>query len=132
MQATIYERTGAACDVLQLTTLPDPTPGPGELRVRLRWSGVNPSDVKSRAGLRSSALAFARIVPHSDGMGVVDAVGDGVARDRIGQRVWLWNAAWGRAFGTAAQFVALPAQQAVALPDAVSDDAAGACRASRR
>jgi len=127
MQAALYERTGAARDVLQLATLPDPTPGPGELRVRLRWSGVNPSDVKSRAGLRSSVLPFPRIVPHSDGMGVVDAVGDGVARDRIGQRVWLWNAAWGRAWGTAAQFVVLPAQQAVPLPDAVSDDAAGAC-----
>jgi NADPH2:quinone reductase len=127
MQAALYERTGVAREVLQLATLPDPTPGPGELRVRLRWSGVNPSDVKSRAGLRSSVLPFPRIVPHSDGMGVVDAVGDGVARDRIGQRVWLWNAAWGRAFGTAAQFVVLPAQQAVPLPDAVRDDAAGAC-----
>ena len=127
MQAAFYERTGPAGNVLQLGTLPDPVPGPGELRVRLRWSGVNPSDVKSRAGLRSTVLAFPRIVPHSDGMGVVDAVGDGVARERIGQRVWLWNAAWGRAFGTAAQFVTLPERQAVPLPDAVSDDAAGAC-----
>jgi NADPH:quinone reductase len=127
MQAAFYERTGAAADVLQLGCLPDPVPGPGEVRVRLRWSGVNPSDVKSRAGLRSSVLPFPRIVPHSDGMGVVDAVGDGVAKDRVGQRVWLWNAAWGRAFGTAAQFVSLPERQAVPLPDAVSDDAAGAC-----
>ena len=127
MQAAYYERTGAAREVLQLATLPDPAPGPGELRVRLRWSGVNPSDVKSRAGLRSSVLPFPRIVPHSDGMGVVDAVGDGVARERIGQRVWLWNAAWDRAFGTAAQYVVLPERQAVPLPDAVSDDAAGAC-----
>jgi len=127
MQAAFYDRTGAAQDVLQVSTLPDPTPGPGELRVRLRWSGVNPSDVKSRAGLRSTVLAFPRIVPHSDGMGVVDAVGDGVAKGRIGQRVWVWNAAWGRACGTAAQFVVLPERQAVLLPDAVSDDAAGAC-----
>lgn len=126
MQAAFYETTGPARDVLQLSTLPDPEPGPGELRVRLHWSGVNPSDVKSRAGARSAALPFARIVPHSDGMGVVDAVGAGVAPGRVGQRVWVWNAAWGRAFGTAAQYVVLPERQAVELPPGV-DDAAGAC-----
>ena len=126
MQAAFYERTGTARDVLQLAELPDPEPGPGEVRVRLRWSGVNPSDVKSRAGLRSSVLPFPRIVPHSDGMGVVDAVGAGVAPARVGQRVWVWNAAWGRPFGTAAQFVVLPQAQAVALPASVGDEA-GAC-----
>ncbi len=126
MQAAYYERTGPAAEVLQLGDLPDPVPGPGELRVRLRWSGVNPSDVKSRAGLRSTALPFARIVPHSDGMGVVDAVGDGVSRARIGQRVWVWNGAWGRAMGTAAQRIVLPQAQAVPLPDGVPDEA-GAC-----
>ncbi|MBE0549646.1 MAG: NADPH:quinone reductase [Rubrivivax sp.] len=126
MQAAFYERTGAARDVLQLAELPDPEPGPGEVRVRLRWSGVNPSDVKSRAGLRSSELPFPRIVPHSDGMGVIDAAGAGVAPSRVGQRVWVWNAAWGRPFGTAAQFVVLPQAQAVALPANVSDEA-GAC-----
>ncbi len=126
MQAAFYERTGAARDVLQLAELPDPEPGPGEVRVRLRWSGVNPSDVKSRAGLRSSVLPFPRIVPHSDGMGAVDAVGAGVAPSRVGQRVWVWNAAWGRPFGTAAQFVVLPQAQAVTLPASVGDEA-GAC-----
>jgi NADPH2:quinone reductase len=126
MQAAFYERTGPAREVLQVSSLPDPMPGPGELRVRLRWSGVNPTDVKSRAGLRSTALAFPRIVPHSDGMGIVDAVGTGVAHDRIGQRVWVWNAAWGRAFGTAAQHVVLPESQAVRLPDGVADEV-GAC-----
>ncbi len=126
MQAAYYERTGPAAEVLLLAELADPTPGPGELRVRLRWSGVNPSDVKSRAGLRSSVLAFPRIIPHSDGMGLVDAVGGGVSPERIGQRVWIWNGAWGRPFGTAAQFIVLPERQAVALPDGV-DDAAGAC-----
>lgn len=126
MQAVFYKRTGAAADVLQLAELPDPQPGPGELRVRLRWSGVNPSDVKSRAGLRSKLLAFPRIVPHSDGMGVVDAVGEGVAASRIGERVWVWNGAWGRAHGTAAQFIVLPARQAVVLPAGTSDEA-GAC-----
>jgi NADPH2:quinone reductase len=126
MKAAFYERTGPAREVLQVSTLPEPTPGPGEVRVRLRWSGVNPNDVKSRAGLRSSELPFPRIVPHSDGMGIVDAVGDGVARERIGQRVWVWNAAWGRAFGTAAQQVVLPEGQAVALPAGVADEV-GAC-----
>jgi NADPH2:quinone reductase len=126
MQAAFYERTGAARDVLQLAELPTPQPGAGEVRVRLRWSGVNPSDVKSRAGLRSSVLPFPRIVPHSDGMGVIDAVGEGVDPSRMGQRVWVWNAAWGRPFGTAAQFVALPQRQAVRLPSDVSDEA-GAC-----
>jgi NADPH:quinone reductase len=124
MQAAYYDRTGPAREVLQYGEMRRPEPGPGEVRVRLQWSGVNPSDVKSRAGLRSTMLAFARIVPHSDGMGVVDAVGAGVDAGRIGQRVWVWNAAWGRAFGTAAQFVALPQQQAVPLADHVPGDAA--------
>ncbi len=126
MQVAFYDRTGPAAEVLQLADWPDPQPAPGELRVRLRWSGVNPSDVKSRAGLRSSVLAFPRIVPHSDGMGVVDAVGAGVDAARIGQRVWVWNAGWGRADGTAAQYVVLPQAQAVPLPDNVADEA-GAC-----
>jgi NADPH2:quinone reductase len=126
MRAAFYERTGPAREVLQFSDLPDPSPGLGEIRVRLRWSGINPSDVKSRAGLRSTQMPFPRVVPHSDGMGVVDAVGDGVASERIGQRVWVWNAAWGRALGTAAQYVVLPERQAVALPAGVSDEA-GAC-----
>jgi NADPH:quinone reductase len=126
MQAAFYERTGPASEVLRLDDLPDPCPGPGEVRVRLRWSGVNPSDVKTRAGLRSSVLPFPRIIPHSDGMGVIDAVGSGVPPQRVGERVWLWNAAWGRAFGTAAQYIVLPQQQAVPLPEGVPDEA-GAC-----
>ncbi len=126
MQAAFYERTGAARDVLQLGEWPTAEPGPGEVRVRLRWSGVNPSDVKSRAGLRSSVLAFPRIVPHSDGMGHIDAVGAGVNSSRVGQRVWVWNGAWGRAHGTAAQQIVLPQSQAVELPDATADEA-GAC-----
>lgn len=126
MKAAWYERTGPADEVLVIGELPDPQPGPGEVRVRVRWSGVNPSDVKSRAGLRSAVMPFPRVTPHSDGMGVIDAVGPGVDAARIGQRVWLWNAAWGRPHGTAAQLVALPAAQAVPMPDGVPDDA-GAC-----
>jgi len=126
MQAAFYEQVGAAREVLRLEDLPDPTPAAGEVRVRVQWSGVNPSDVKSRGGLRSRVLPFPRIIPHSDGMGVVDAVGEGVDRARIGQRVWLWNAAWGRPFGTAAQYICLPQRQAVPLADNV-DGEAGAC-----
>lgn len=126
MLAAHYERTGAARDVLQVGEVPTPTPAPGEVRVRLATSGVNPSDVKSRAGLRSTVLAFARIVPHSDGAGVIDAVGEGVPATRVGERVWTWNAAWQRASGTAAQFITLPSAQAVLLPANTPFDA-GAC-----
>ena len=126
MRAAFYERTGPAREVLQLADVATPEPGPGEVRVRLSTSGVNPSDVKSRAGLRSKELAFPRIVPHSDGAGTIDRVGDGVPAARVGERVWVWNAAWKRAFGTAAQYVVLPATQAVTLPASVPFDV-GAC-----
>jgi NADPH2:quinone reductase len=130
MLAAIYERTGAAADVLRLVELPDPHPGPGEVRVRLRWSGVNPSDVKSREGRNRLELPYGQVVPHSDGMGIVDEVGEGVSEGRVGERVWIWNAAWnalgGRQYGTAAQYVVLPAPQAVFLPDGASDES-GAC-----
>lgn len=126
MKAAYYDRLGAAREVLLLGELPDPHPGPGEVRVRVEWSGVNPSDVKSRAGLRSQVMPFLRVIPHSDGMGVIDETGMGVPAERLGQRVWLWNAAWGRAYGTACQYVCLPQHQAVPLPDRVSGEA-GAC-----
>jgi NADPH:quinone reductase len=126
MRVAFYERVGPAREVLQLADWPDPNPAPGEVRVRLLWSGVNPSDVKSRGGMRSRTLPFDRVIPHSDGMGVVDAVGGGVDASRIGQRVWVYNAAWGRPFGTAAEYVCLPQDMAVALPDGVADEV-GAC-----
>lgn len=126
MKAAFYERVGPAREVLQLGDLPTPQPAPGEVRVRIEWSGVNPSDVKSRMGLRSKDMPFPRVIPHSDGAGVVDAVGGGVAQERIGQRVWLWNAAWGRPDGTACESVCLPQAQAVPLPDNVAGEA-GAC-----
>jgi NADPH2:quinone reductase len=96
------------------------------VRVRLAASGINPSDVKTRGGTRTKVLPFPRVVPHSDGAGTIDAVGEGVDRARIGERVWTWNAAWGRPFGTAAEYVVLPSAQAVRLPGDV-DFAAGAC-----
>lgn len=126
MKKAIYRRTGAAHDVLEIVESTLPQPGPGELRVRLAWSGVNPSDTKARGGLRSNRMPFPEVTPHSDGAGIVDAVGEGVDPARIGERVWTWNAAWGRAEGTAAEFVVLPQAQAVWLPDAVPLEA-GAC-----
>jgi NADPH2:quinone reductase len=126
MRAAIYDRTGAARDVLRIVDAPTPQPGPGEVRVRLAWSGVNPSDVKSRAGTRSRMLPFPQIIPHSDGAGTIDAAGDSVPHARVGERVWLWNAAWSRPFGTAAEYIVLPANQAVPLPDNV-DLEIGAC-----
>jgi NADPH2:quinone reductase len=126
MLAAFYTRTGPARDVLAVDEIETPAAGPGEVRVRLACSGVNPSDVKTRGGVRSRDLPFPRIVPHSDGAGVIDAVGAGVPAQRIGERVWVWNAAWGRPMGTAAQYVVLPAAQAVPLPAGTEFDA-GAC-----
>jgi NADPH2:quinone reductase len=95
------------------------------VRVRLLTSGVNPSDVKSRAGL-TRKIAFPRVIPHSDGAGEIDAVGEGVSPTRVGERVWVWNGQWRRPFGTAAEWIVLPSEQAVALPANVTMDA-GAC-----
>jgi NADPH:quinone reductase len=126
MKAAYYEQTGPAERVLVVGDLPDPQPAADEVRVRLEWSGVNPSDVKARSGARGPTMPFPRVIPHSDGMGVIDAVGAEVDPARIGERVWVWNAAWGRPNGTTAGFVVLPQQQAVALPDNVAGEV-GAC-----
>lgn len=123
MKAAWYERNGAARDVIQFGEMDTPEPLPGEVRIRLATSGVNPSDVKSRRG---RPLTGSRVIPHSDGAGIIDAVGAGVDRGRIGQRVWTIFAQWKRPFGTAAEFVALPAWQAIALPDGI-DFTIGAC-----
>lgn len=121
MQAITYHSFGAARDVLTLEEVSTPEPGPGEVRVRLILSGVNPSDVKSRTGRPDlDKPAFERIIPHSDGAGEIEAVGEGVDPARIGQRVWIWNGQWQRAFGTAATHITLPAEQAVQLPDTAS------------
>lgn len=124
MHAAWYERTGPAREVLRTGDLPTPTPAPGEVLVRLATSGVNPSDWKARGGSRP--MPGPRVIPHSDGAGTIEAVGEGVARSRIGARVWIWNAQWKRVEGTAAGYVALPEAQAVPLPDAASFEA-GAC-----
>jgi len=123
MKAAWYERNGAAHSVLNVGEMETPQPGPGEVRVKISASGVNPSDVKSRRG---RPLSWPRIIPHSDGAGVVEAVGNDVNHLRVDERVWLWNAQWKRPFGTAAEFVCVPGEQAVRLPDRI-DMAAGAC-----
>ena len=124
MKAAWYETNGAARDVLTVGSMPDPEPGPGEVRVRLATSGVNPSDVKTRAGSRP--MSGPRVVPHSDGAGVIDRLGPGVPARRLGERVWIWNGQWKRPFGTAAELIVLPTDQAVRLPDNVGFEA-GAC-----
>ena len=123
MKAAWYETNGSAANVLTVGVMPDPHPGEGEVRVRLHASGVNPSDVKSRAG---RPLSAPRIVPHGDGAGVIDEVGPGVLETRLGERVWIWNGQWKRPFGTAAEFIALPHDQAVALAPGTSFEE-GAC-----
>lgn len=123
MRAAVYERCGPAAEVLRCVEVPRPEPGPGEVRVRLYASGVNPSDVKSRRGPRP--MPYPRIIPHSDGAGEIDAVGSGTGR-RVGERVWIWNGQWQRPYGTAAQYICVPSIQAVALPDNVSFEV-GAC-----
>ncbi len=125
MRAAFYESNGPARDVLRVDEIETPEPGPGEVRVKLATSGVNPSDVKARMGL-SRKIAFPRVTPHSDGAGVIDAVGEGVSPNLVGERVWTWNAQWQRAFGTAAECVVLPETMAVRLPGATSFEA-GAC-----
>ncbi len=123
MRAAYYERTGAAKDVLTIGELPNQNLSTGEVRVRLHASGVNPSDVKARA---SRPMIAPKIVPHSDGAGMIDEVGPGVPKDRLGQRVWVWNGQWKRPFGTAAEHITLPQEQAVPLPENITFEE-GAC-----
>jgi NADPH2:quinone reductase len=129
VKAIVYSRTGDP-SVLRLVERPVPEPGPGEVRVRVQVSGVNPTDWKvRRGGAPDQPLDFPEVVPNQDGAGTVDAVGTGVGGTgevggtlAVGQRVWLWEAAWRRADGTAQEYVVLPANHAVPLPDHASFD----------
>jgi len=126
MKAVYYERKGPAAEVLVVGELPEPQPGPGEVRVKLRFSGINPTDTKLRGGWDGDMkMPFARIVPHQDGAGVIDKIGAGVPA-RMGERVWIYEAQRGRAFGTAAEYLAVPSENAVALPESSSFET-GAC-----
>lgn len=123
MKAAWYERNGPANSVLILGDKPTPKPTKNEVLVKLATSGVNPSDVKSRA---ARPLAGSFVIPHSDGAGVVEAVGEGVADSIVGQRVWIWNGQWQRPMGTAAEYISVPQSQAVVLDDDV-DFSTAAC-----
>jgi NADPH:quinone reductase len=125
MRAALYDSYGSAADVLRVVDVERPKPGPGAVRVRMELSGVNPTDWKSRSGATPRPIHEFQ-VPHHDGAGVIDAVGEGVDPDRVGQRVWTWLAAASGRWGTAAQWSVVPSRQAVALPDGASAEL-GAC-----
>jgi NADPH2:quinone reductase len=127
MRAVYYEKKGPAAKVLALGEVPDPQPGPGEVRVKLKVSGINPTDTKLRGGWDGAMeMPFPRIIPHQDGAGVIDRVGAGVPQTRVGERVWIYEAQRGRAFGTCAEYVSIPAEHAVPLPEGTSFET-GAC-----
>jgi NADPH:quinone reductase len=127
LKAAYYEQKGAAAKVLRFGELPDPEPGAGEVRVKVRYSAVNPTDTKARSGWDGTTeMPYPRVIPHQDGSGVIDKAGQGVPVGRVGERVWIYEAQRGRAFGTAAEYVIVPAENAVRLPDAASFET-GAC-----
>ena len=124
MLAGFYKQFGSAKDVLEVDVIEDPKPSKGQVKVRLLSSGVNPSDYKMRLGSRPLVGPFQ--VPGSDGSGLIEEVGEGVSPSRIGQRVWVFNAAYHRQFGTSAQFTVVEDWMAQPLPDKLNNDQ-GAC-----
>jgi len=126
MRAAWFDSFGSARDVLQIGNQETPMAGPGEVLVRLATSGVNPSDVKKRAGSFPNLLDGGFVIPNSDGAGIIEAVGDGVDAGRVGERAWVYQAQYGRRFGTAAGYVAISATRAPKLPDAANFEV-GAC-----
>lgn len=126
MRAAWYERKGPAHEVLVVGEMDAPQPAPGEVRIRVEASGVNPGDVKKREGWLGFPMSYPRVIPHSDGAGTIDAVGEGVSEARLGERVFCYGAQSYRPFGTAAEWVTVPDAQAVRLPDPVSFEV-GAC-----
>lgn len=119
MKAAFYDTQGPADEVLKIGQVAKPEPGPDEVLVRVYVSGINPTDIKARTGF-SATMPYPRIIPHQDGAGVIEAVGGNISSDRLNERVWLYEAQYGRASGTAAEFVVVPANHAVRLPDNVS------------
>lgn len=126
MRAAFYETTGPATNVLRVGALEDPQPGPDEVVIAIEASGINPTDVKTRGGVPGRKMGHDRVVPHHDGAGTIVACGANVSNDRLGQRVWLHSAQFGRASGTAAERIAVPSRLASTLPDNVSMEE-GAC-----
>jgi NADPH2:quinone reductase len=126
MKAAWYEKQGPAREVLIIGDMPDPAPGAGELRIRIAASGINPGDIKKRQDAFGYGMPYPRVIPHSDGAGQVDRVGDGVSSEWVGKSVWCYGAQSYRPFGTAAEFTVVPAAQAVPLPANVTLEQ-GAC-----
>ena len=126
MKAAWFENFGSPEDVLQVGEQPQPIPKEGQVLVKLVTSGVNPSDVKKRAGAFPNLLDGGLVIPHSDGAGVIEAVGNGVSPSRIGERVWVYQAQYGRRLGTAAEYVTLDVQRVIKLPHNTDFDV-GAC-----
>ncbi len=126
MKAAWYEKQGTAKEVIRYQEMPIPELSAGEVRVKIYASGVNPSDTKSRGGWGGIEQKFERIIPHQDGAGVIESVGESVANSRIGERVWIYEGQLGRAFGTGAEYIVIPSEKAVTLPDNTSF-AEGAC-----
>jgi len=126
MKAVWFDSFGSAQDVLTFGDLDTPTPAAGEVLVRMKTTGVNPSDVKKRAGAFPNLLDQGLVIPHSDGAGVIEAVGEGVAQSRVGERVWVYQAQYGRRLGSAAQYVAIDSNRAPHLPSEASFEV-GAC-----
>lgn len=126
MKAAWYEKQGLAREVLMVGRMDEPVPQAGDVRIHIAASGINPGDVKKRQNAFGYGMPFPRIIPHSDGAGIVDAVGDGVSPEWMGRRVWCYGAQTYRPFGTAAEYTVVPVDQAVPLPDNVSMEQ-GAC-----
>ena len=128
MQCVTYSEFGPAREVLKLQEFPTPEPQDGEVLVKLHFSGVNPSDAKARAGSRPGVLKpqFEAIIPNSDGSGEIIKIGKGVDKKRLAQRVWIWNGQWQRPHGTASEFIALPSEQAILIPEKMSFET-GSC-----
>jgi NADPH2:quinone reductase len=126
MKAAWYEKQGAARDVLVVGDMEEPQPRAGEVRIRIAFSGVNPGDVKKREDAFSVGMPYPRVIPHSDGSGTVDSVGEGVSREWVGRRVWCYGAQSYRPFGTAAEYTVVPLKLVVQLPENVPLEQ-GAC-----
>lgn len=126
MQAAWYEQLGSAQDVIRYGQIEVPSFGASEVLVRVYASGVNPSDTKRRGGWGGMKMESKRVIPHNDGAGIIEQVGEGVSPNRIGERVWIYEAQLGRPYGTAAEYVVVPSSQAISLP-ANTSFAEGAC-----
>jgi NADPH2:quinone reductase len=126
MRAAWYEKQGPANEVLTVGEMPDPRPGAGEVRIRIAASGINPGDIKKRQDSFGLGMPYPRVIPHSDGAGVVDLVGDGVSAEWVGRRAWCYGAQSYRPFGTAAEFTVVPLDHIAPLPENVSPEE-GAC-----